>query len=729
MALNSGSLFTSTMFSSVLFPSNLFGTASGASFATQAFDFTSALPSGWAATRSGNTASRFDDTGDEVQVLANVARIDHTDAGIARGVLFENAVAVNKVTMNTAVLDASSGFTVISGTGTCTVVSTAEGDFYEFTQTSGSYTIQISTTVGNTNKHSMSYEAYSLVGTTSVDLVGVGSQSIPVGTSPIKYVFEDLTPTATTRYMRLTITGGRSLRIRRMHLEEAQIISRLIYNTAAGSTATRNIDQVKYSNLDTSDFFDQSSGAIVALVRPNRIGAFEQGFFVAAEGNGASNTIGVRSITGDGFLEANFIVASTDAMTEKVGKPLEDGQLYACGLIWNANHIKLIHSHGASVFTKDGPITMHSATLNNMWIGRIREFWGYMNGHVDSLYVLKGSVGVKDCVDLWRSQIGKVVLAIGQSNIAYETKSQIISTYDNSGEVAAIAELNNYYAGRNAVCNAAVGGSRGQKGATPDDNYWFENDWSNGPLMIKALEMAAAIGPEKTLGIRINNGESDQGLTAAEYKQYQELLISGLRAVVGNVPVIIEPHGRRSDNASADAFYELRQAVKEEVVAEGTNVYMGPNAKVLAMYDETGATDTVHLAYASYATKARWGMRKLASIDGQSVTGPVDGSVISNVSRSGTTVTVTLTHPSGITDFTPTTGIEGFVFEDDGTPITITAAVRTNATTITLTLNSAPTGTEVLMYCYGTGYGLNPANLVKGNDANTMPLQQFKGVL
>jgi hypothetical protein len=693
------------------------------------FSFTTTLPDGWVCTRAGNTASRFDNTGDEVQVLANTARIDHTDAGDPIGILFENAAVVNKVTMNTAVLDASTGFTVEGGTGTCTVVSTAEGDFYEFTHTSGTYVVRISVDVGNTNKHSMSYEAYSIGGTTTVDLVGVGSQTIPVAATATKYTIEDLTPTATTRYMRLAITGGRSLRIRRMHLEEASTLSRLIYNAAAGSTATRNIDQVKYANLDSADFFNQSAGAMVALVRPNKIGDFEQGFFVAGAGNAGTNSIGLRAVVGDGFLEANFVVASTDASTDKVGKPLEDGQLYACAMIWNANHIKIIHSHGATVLTVNGPITLHSETINNLWIGRIREFWGYMNGHVEQLYILKGNATVKNCVDLWRDQIGKVVLAIGQSNIAYEAKSQIVSDYDNSGEVAAIAELNNYYSGRNAVCNAAVGGSRGQKGVTMDNNYWFENNWDNGPLMIKALEMAAALGSEKTLAIRINNGESDQALSAADYKTYQELLISRLRAVVGNVPVIIEPHGRRSDNATADSFYELRQEVKEEVVAEGTNVHMGANAKVLAMFDETGATDVVHLAYASYATKATWAMRKIASLDGQSVTGAVDGSTITGVSRSGTTVTVTLTHPTGITDFTPSTAIEGFVFTDDGTPITITDAVRTNATTITLTLDSAPTGVEVLKYCYGTGFGLDPANLVKGNDVNTMPLQQYKGTL
>lgn len=108
---------------------------------------------------------------------------------------------------------------------------------------------------------------------------------------------------------------------------------------------------------------------------------------------------------------------------------------------------------------------------------------------------------------------------------------------------------------------------------------------------------------------------------------------------------------------------------------------------------------------------------------GASLTG-VDGASITNAVRSGTSLTVTITHDAG-TDFTPTTGIQGFkYFDGSGNDIAISSAVRTNATTITLTLASGVAGT--LYYGYGWLYGVTQASLVQGNASTSMPLRAVK---
>lgn len=135
----------------------------------------------------------------------------------------------------------------------------------------------------------------------------------------------------------------------------------------------------------------------------------------------------------------------------------------------------------------------------------------------------------------------------------------------------------------------------------------------------------------------------------------------------------------------------------------------------------------MHLNDTAQAALCRRTMRCIAAALGEAVSGPIMGPKVNNVSRSGTNVTVSLTHPVGITDFSPSSAIEGFVFTDNGSPISITSAVKTNATTITLTLTSAPlSGIEVLKYAYGTCYGVDYTKLVRGNDANNLPLQPFK---
>ncbi|HRC26917.1 MAG TPA: hypothetical protein PKX87_05750, partial [Alphaproteobacteria bacterium] len=94
--------------------------------------------------------------------------------------------------------------------------------------------------------------------------------------------------------------------------------------------------------------------------------------------------------------------------------------------------------------------------------------------------------------------------------------------------------------------------------------------------------------------------------------------------------------------------------------------------------------------------------------------------------RTGTTVSVTIAHDSG-TDLTPSIGIEGFSFFDGTTPIAITSAVRTNATTLTLTLASAPvSGTRTLYYGYDAMVGLNTANVVRDNSPYALPLRAGK---
>jgi hypothetical protein len=87
---------------------------------------------------------------------------------------------------------------------------------------------------------------------------------------------------------------------------------------------------------------------------------------------------------------------------------------------------------------------------------------------------------------------------------------------------------------------------------------------------------------------------------------------------------------------------------------------------------------------------------------------------------------VTIAHDGG-TDFMPTTGIQGFVFLDNTTPITISAAVRTDATTVTLTLASAPTsGIETLYYGYAHLDSVDVTKLIVDNAGVKLALVSSK---
>ena len=139
---------------------------------------------------------------------------------------------------------------------------------------------------------------------------------------------------------------------------------------------------------------------------------------------------------------------------------------------------------------------------------------------------------------------------------------------------------------------------------------------------------------------------------------------------------------------------------------------------------------------AGYAITATNSVRKMMAVLGNSVSGAVDPPRFLSASRSGTTVTVPITFPSGITAITPTTGIVGFrAFDGDpesgGTEIGITAATY-SAGNVTLTLASTPAGTLYLEFGRGSLYteflAGTPAEQLAGIIAN-LPIGNGTGTL
>lgn len=698
--------------------------------------------------RSGTAATTLSE-GAWVAAAANTARFDQY------GLLCERQ-KTNKVTHKNFAPAATTGITVISGdavvsvesdpTGTLsaatidghTFSALQNGSIYKITCTTASV-IQLSEQAGNTNPHS--WRACIASGTSGYKGTfrlsdGGGQQTITLAAANTWYEYkaENITPNNSIRYVQFNLAAGATIYVIGTQFEEDIRLSTPIIIGTAGSTATRPYDEVYFDNIDEADWFDQDNGAILWFGRiyglENNI---EQGMFGANEGNGANNQIALRTLTGDHFSEGNFKVSGTDQTTEKVGKYLDDDVYCAGSFYKDGEELRVIHGHGLTNVKVDG-YTKQTATLDKLRLGRYQQYYGYADCSIEKVIVLAGAgITFKDVGNSFERGAG--LLYAKQSNVAYETKYQVTSSYTNGGEVAALAALNEVYnTGRNFITNCAVGGSRYYNLSKGDDNYWFEDDRSDGPLMTKLKEDAAAVGAGNLIAAKINGFESDTDLDATEMQTALQDMIDGIHSVAPGLLCILESPGRRRDSASADAHYERWNDVHAAILAAnpGTTI-LSPNTKVLPMYDETGATDYQHISDAGMAIKGAWGARLAADADGQSVSGPVDGPSISGTSRSGTTVTVTLSHPSGITDFTPTSGIEGFRFfhgsngDMTDTEISISAAVRTDATTITLTLASVPTGSiETLYYCYDTGYSIDPAKLVIGNDANTMPLQIYK---
>lgn len=314
--------------------------------------------------------------------------------------------------------------------------------------------------------------------------------------------------------------------------------------------------------------------------------------------------------------------------------------------------------------------------------------------------------------------------AAGQSNIERQFTQSA-----GSGATNTETALGTYFSGTIDFVDGATSGSALLKENVAggfDDDWWY--DQATGDFGPSYDVWATSVSGRTIRAILWDQGEQDgsvwnvsTGFTQQNYQDSLETLFTQMRLVVGNVPIIICPLGRNTYGSDFDGWQMVREVQ-----------YNMPNVmdKIFIMGGKTqhALADNVHID--------QTGRETLGTAQGDFIGrlfGRGQGSAavipprIESVSRSGTSVTVNLEHREG-SDFTPTTGIEGFVFYEGGYPkdgtgteINITAAVRTDADTITLTLASAPTdSTEVLVYQLS---GMNGSTSSAGAVTNTNLLE------
>lgn len=223
-------------------------------------------------------------------------------------------------------------------------------------------------------------------------------------------------------------------------------------------------------------------------------------------------------------------------------------------------------------------------------------------------------------------------------------------------------------------------------------------------------------------GILWIQGEQDAlngTVTREEYATALTALVAQFRSDFANgsgksnLPIYVLELGRSI--GGNNAYYQAIRDAQKDVAAAVADVYISATLMDLPL------RDTVHYTDAAFLTVARRiaeQAQEILGVSGAHGQGPT----FAGWTRSGVNVDVTLTHRGG-TDFTPSSGITGFEFLNNGSPIAITSAVRTNATTIRLTLASTPTGVESLRYLWGaqptqTAPVLDNQTLVKPLQAN-----------
>lgn len=400
------------------------------------------------------------------------------------------------------------------------------------------------------------------------------------------------------------------------------------------------------------------------------------------------------------------------------------------------NNKALIHAWwdstnmGISV-NSETDVTASAATLNSPVnttnIGALTTSSGSLQGNISALIYSKTKLSVAKANQIKNYLYCKYwneldCIAMGQSLAAYYFTRGGDTTLKSEGGLYFRPDIVRFY-------NGAVGSSYLLKAtatlAGQTDYWWDEDNGVPGSL----LDDAIALVPHPPKFILWSQGEADRSSGAltskAQYKDALEDMFAYIHSIWPDTKILIQKIGTAisivgaSNNKDRNAQW-VREA-QLELISSLSYVYFMGESFDLAMSDDVHPT--------SFSVLGKRLGRRCAELDGYTVLkGTVGPSLVSATATGASALTATISHDAG-TDFTPTTGISGFVVISDGVINNVATAVRASATTINITTDSALGVSNTLYYIYGmmssdfVDSSYDYTQVLKDNSANNLPLQ------
>lgn len=251
-------------------------------------------------------------------------------------------------------------------------------------------------------------------------------------------------------------------------------------------------------------------------------------------------------------------------------------------------------------------------------------------------------------------------------------------------------------------------------------NGWWLNTAGGSPYALFKAGVDSIGG--KLEAVAWAQGEQDgfsNAVSQSDYATALATLCARIRTDFAQptLPIVIVPLGRYTNAGPTDASWQGIQSALATVGGQANNT-LSSTVLDLALADGVHFTDA---AYSTHATRAARAMRAALGLSSYASGPAITGAVLVN----STTVQVNLAHGGG-TDFTPSSAITGFEVLDNGAAATISTAVRTSATAITLTVSAAMTGPVTVRHLYGR----NPviSNRVLDNTTEALPLRSIASI-
>ncbi|NQZ13245.1 MAG: hypothetical protein HRT94_00275 [Alphaproteobacteria bacterium] len=672
--------------------------------------------------------------GQLVEVANHEPRFDHDEHGNRLGILIEPALtnkcqnynanptstsgvsASGDVNGILSLVDDSSALTAVGLDQICT-----NGNVYRADNSAGTtdFVIQITGATGNLNPHSYSVYVRSpnSTGRTCRLASGAGELDIEGNTTWQRYIFENQTPDTTSREMTILVDAGKEIYFILNQLEEYQMATSVI--KTQGASASRAADRPYVDNLTQYDWFDGNQGYFTCRYSLREI--LDQDSYIGVIHDGSSSdTVGLRLHSSNHALRGYVRAASSSQFTSNNSDVHMPNLCYSGGIRWNSTEVQLL-SNGSE---RSGTMSALPNGLTRFEIGARNSGASPIHGHVQEVEI--GKLDINETVlgrKLQRSS-DIIIGGSGQSLMRGHFISQ--ETNSDEGHLEHRRIIGKYLREKSVVMVDGSTGSSAASKTSNDTNYWWDlaTDTAGPAFDTFINNMAnAAVVPTYILWAQ---GEEDShhigsNTSRAQYKQALESIFTGMRHTYGDIPVFIQRIGRRTGFSNTGGVQTIRE-VQEELIAENDWCFEAAESYDTTLYDQVHLDDN---GYMSVAARNSAAILLQQNAQANVTTGPE----ITDATLVGNTVTVTLSHDAG-DNFTPSSNIEGFIFHDGSTSISITSTEQTNATTITLTLASTPSEpTKTLYYGYDDMVGLNTSNIVRDNSADQLPLRTAKIVV
>lgn len=451
--------------------------------------------------------------------------------------------------------------------------------------------------------------------------------------------------------------------------------------------------------------------------------------FTFHSGN-ANYTLGMRINNGattanslGGYLRVNSVTKTN----ENAQFPVYANEIKTAILVWRDDGFQYLIVDDTYDFSTQTGARGFDAQLTTLSIGERNSAADPLSGQVIYLEIGNTYLTPEEATARLAACRNPITVAFaGQSNMQnWEDGVETTAPEGRRGFTETMAAIYGSAAcpGEVLQIHAAEGGSSLFKTLNSSE-YWLEDDGQPGPELTQFFQAVDATGHQPDF-IFWHQGESeshtinDAGYpfnTRATYKARLMMVFMHMRNRYPKARIVIGALGVRTSFTNAGGIQTIAE-IQQELIDTYSWIHYG-----WTCYDQTLNADGVHYQDASYYVHGQRGARTVQRLLGYNVSGGTLGPRVASAVRSGATVTVTLEHDGG-TDFTPTTGIEGFSYVDNsGNAVAVSNVNRASATTITMTLASGVAGK--LRYCYDNFAFTSLSNIVKDNGGNSLPLRR-----